>query len=121
MKESSRVADAAWVAFHVVGGILGHALGLWVPYWAAFLFVEVVGLVSGFPMTSTVRTFLRNAPAGPPGRWRFALVLAWSFWFSATFGLFAPVPLWVAGPIVVGFYLWLGRHFFDEVRRRKRS
>ena len=115
----SRIADLGWLAFHLVALVATHGFGLWLPYWCVFLFVELVGLVQGFPMTWTVRGFLHTAEPGAAGRWRFGLVLLWSFWLAGTFGIYAPLPLLVKGPIMIGFYVWLGRHFFDEVRTRR--
>lgn len=110
--ETKPLADLGWLVFHVVGFVLCHGVGAWIPYWGVFAFVELVGLLTGAPMTWTVRGWLAQG-----GRWRFGVVLAWSFWISGTFGFYAPLPLLVKGPIMIGFYLWLARHFRDNLRR----
>lgn len=105
--------DLGWILLHVAGAVAGHVWGLWVPYWATFAFVELVGLVARFPFTWTVHGFLDDG-SGFAASWRLTLVGAWSVWLVATFLLFAPLPAWVKGPIAVGFGVWLWPHFFGH-------
>jgi apolipoprotein N-acyltransferase len=110
----NRAADHGWLTFHIVGVLACHLFDLWVPYWAIFAFVELVGIVWGAPMTTSTRGWLSTGE-----RWKFGVVLAWCFWISGTFGMYAPLPLWARGVIVLGFYIWVTRHFRDNVVRRR--
>lgn len=114
MRRQPEWADWGWLAFHVVGGVAGHVWGWWVPYWVTFAFVEVVGIIWEVPMTWSVRGWLRRG-----GKVRQGVTLAWCFWFSATWGLYSPLPLWAAGLVMIPFYTWITRHFLDSLRRRK--
>lgn len=104
------IVHAGWVVFHVAGAVVGHTLGWWLWYWIAFAALEAIGLLSGAPLTWTVRGFLAPRRKGA-WRLRHATVIGWSMYFVGTFWLYAPLPDLYKGVIGLAFYLWLGDHF----------
>lgn len=101
----------AWLLLHGFGLGLGFALDYWVWYWAAFAFVEVVGLASDWPFTWTVRSALSRR-RGPQGFLWDVAVAGWCAVFVATWMLYAPLPVFVKGPIGIAFTCWISYHLF---------
>jgi len=113
------LADVAWVLFHGLGAVACYAAGFWVPYWVAFLAVELVGLAVDFPMTDSVRGVL--AADAEEGRVaRHVLVGSWRAWLVATWWLYAPLPETLRGLVGLGFLVWIVPHFWDSLPRASR-